>query len=262
MIRRFFHSGLVYIFVLFGLNVFVQTYTVGKYANVATDEGVDLYASQLVSNGLVPYKDFFLGHLPLWIYINAWLFQLVGNNLTTFHYTYVVWVSSTIFPIFLSVQVLTKKQFGAIAACVIFLTFPEMVQWDFHFFALRQASLPFLAWGVYCLITKRFPRLTGLLFALFGASLFSNYFVTIMLLASYLWRYSQSHFNNKARYYRTLVATFVLFTAGYWLLVWSIPNSISNIFVFQTSRYFYALGDRLQMILNLLELNWVFFLGN
>src|SRR5438105_15244303 len=42
------------------------------------DEGTYLYAGKLVADGLVPYRDFLLGHPPLAVYLAAVWVKLAG----------------------------------------------------------------------------------------------------------------------------------------------------------------------------------------
>jgi hypothetical protein len=125
-----------------------QTWTLGKVMLPSVDEGVYLYVARLILDGKVPYRDFFISHPP-WEFLGAagglWV---TGGDVPAFSVFYAAWVLLALFPIYRTVASLTGRLLPAFWAVVLFVTYPDFARWDARFFALRQASVPFLALGV------------------------------------------------------------------------------------------------------------------
>src|SRR5579859_4233950 len=135
---------------VFLINIFVQASAIQKQVYPFTDEGPHLYAAKLVSQGYMLYKDFGLAsHVPFLVYLNACVLQILHFSMTLYHFIYVLWVFTSLFPLFFTVRFLTKSNLCALGSILLFSTFVELVQWDAHFFAVRQASLPFFAFFIY-----------------------------------------------------------------------------------------------------------------
>src|SRR3990167_5173914 len=137
--------------ILYLTNIAIQNYNLGKIVDVFTDEGVYLYSAKLLIQGLIPFKDFFLAQPPFLLYIVGAIQLITGYNMELFRFLY---------------------------------TLCELVQWDMHSFAYRQASLPFLAFSILLIVIKRSKILAGLLLGLFAISLISNIFIALSLIIS------------------------------------------------------------------------------
>src|SRR5205807_8024972 len=99
-------------------------------------------------------------HVPFLMYLNALVLKLCNFDMLTYHRIYVVWVFLTIFPLFSTVVYFTRSRVASLLSCVFFCTFTELVQWDAHFFAIRQASLPFFACFIYCFFVRKKAKLS------------------------------------------------------------------------------------------------------
>lgn len=63
------------IFVILQLTIFLYTYT-------PSDSPMYMYASKLISEGKLPYADFFFAHPPLQLYLNGLIIKLFGLKVT------------------------------------------------------------------------------------------------------------------------------------------------------------------------------------
>lgn len=251
-INKNFRVDIIIIIGLFILNLLIQFHSIGKIVYVFTDEGVYLYASKLITHGYIPFKDFFLAQSPFLIYLNAIVLVIIKFNINIFHYIYTFWFFSAIFPIYFIVLKETKSRWGACIAVILFSTFTEMVQWDAHFFALRQASLPFLAWGIYFLRNKGRDFLSGLLLGFFSLSVLSNFVISFfVLLADIVLNFFQG---KKLKYYlrkrKVLLLSFSICVIVGLLMIFLIPSAYDNLVNFQISRPTVSLYYRVQWFLS------------
>jgi len=248
--------------VLLTFGVYIQTHSIGKLVYTFPDEGIYLYAAKLVSQGHLIYRDFFLAHLPFWIYINAFILQLLKWNIDLYHVFYACWVVSGIIPLYLILYSVTKKTTPATLACLMYLTFPEMMQWDAHLFAMRQASLPLLGWGLYHLMCSHHHKQSGVFFALFSLGLVTNIIISFIIMSVWAiqtYFYDLTKINSKSATKRVLSFSvpYLIIVSIYFALFVLIPNSINNVFGFQLANYFVPYMTRLMYIKAMLPLNWV-----
>lgn len=251
---------IVIVTVFFVLYSCLQCYAIGKVVYVATDEGVYLYGAKLISQGYLIYRDFFLGHMPFLMYLNALILPLVKFNLNIFHYIYAFWTISTIIPLYLTIKSLTKNRLAAVLALVVFATFVEMAQWDMHFFAIRQASLPFLAWGIYFLSARKNLILAALFLALFAICLQTNVILAAILLIVYFCAevgFNKTHFTFKQWFWPTVVFIVPILASIIFLSL--VKNGFKDVILFQTDRLAVDLQTRMEMLLILLKQNWPIF---
>lgn len=240
----------------FFFSLFIQNYNLGKLVLPATDEGIYLYAAKLISQGFLPYKDFFLGHsfyplLPVTLF-----FKLFGNNLDLLHFLYTAWSLSIIFPIYFTILEFRKNRWAAILALLLLMSFSEFFQWDVHSFALRQFSLPFLAFALFCYI-KRKIKLAAIFLSLFSLMLISNLLISIALLICItFFRLHQQKFKATIKILTPSILLFLILTTIGYILIFIIPNSYSNIFSYQTTRPYLPIEARLALLLTILPKNW------
>lgn len=156
--------------------------TLGQTIVPALDEGVYLTAARLMAHdGLLPFRDFSLAHPPLTIFLAGVVLEAVGGHVVVFDALYTAWCLCAVFPLARTVRALTGDRRAALVAAFLFLTFPEFLRWDARFFALRQASLPFLAFALEALWVRRKPALAGVLLGLFGAGLIPHALLAVIL---------------------------------------------------------------------------------
>lgn len=243
-------------FAFFIINLIIHSYNLGNVVYVFTDEGVYLYSAKLLSLGLIPYKDFFLAQPLYLIYLISQVLQFVNFDLNLFHLLYIIWFFSLIFPIYFITLKLTNSRFAAVLSLLLLSTFTELVQWDVHFFALRQASLPFLAISLFFIIVKPKQKTAGIFLGLFALTLVQNLLyslgiVAAILLYNYFYKLSlKTKFSAEAfkLVYRIKQTNEVLMKnlgfifsfggiafLGY-LLIYLLPDGVSNIVTYQLNR--------------------------
>lgn len=241
-------------------NLAVQFHSIGKLVYVFTDEGVYLYSAKLITQGLIPYKDFFLAQPPLLIYLGAILLKLSNFNLNLFHYIYTCWVFISIIPIYLIVYHITKSRIAAILSMLLFSTFVELVAWDARFFALRQVSLPFLALSLYFILVNPKQKIAGSLLGLFALGLFSNLLMSLALILSIFFNnffYLKVKIKDIFKENFSFLLVFCLINFFGYLTILFIANSFNNIISYQLSRPFIPPLTRIFWIISYsLKDNW------
>ena len=70
-----------YLLFVIGISVFVLIILRGLITPQPGDENVYYYMGKLVSEGKVPYRDFFYAHPPLHIYLIALIYKVFGFNI-------------------------------------------------------------------------------------------------------------------------------------------------------------------------------------
>ena len=169
------------VLVLYAATLLAALSTLGRTVVPALDEGVYLTAARLmVHDGLFPFRDFSLVHPPFAMGLAGLVLEAVGGRMVLFDGLYTAWCLVAVFPLARTVRALTGDRRAALVAALLFLTFPEFLRWDARFFALRQASLPFLAFALEALWVRRKPALAGVLLGLFGAALIPHALLAVI----------------------------------------------------------------------------------
>lgn len=161
-----------WVLALYAATLLAALSTLGRTIVPALDEGTYLTAARLmVHDGLLPYRDFSLAHPPFTMALAGLVLEAVGGRMVLFDAIYAAWCLCAVFPLARTVRALTGDRRAALVSAFLFLTFPEFLRWDARFFALRQVSLPFLAFALEALWVRRRPAWAGALLGLFGAAL-------------------------------------------------------------------------------------------
>ncbi|MBK8596880.1 MAG: hypothetical protein IPP07_06940 [Holophagales bacterium] len=216
-----------------------QTWTLGKVMLPSVDEGVYLYVARLILDGKVPYRDFFISHPP-WEFLGAagglWV---TGGDVPAFSVFYAAWVLLALFPIYRTVASLTGRLLPAFWAVVLFVTYPDFARWDARFFALRQASVPFLALGVDLALRGKRPALAGSLLGVFAACVIPNVPIALLVLAGLVLFGSEGGPGDVARSVRQqkrLLFSFVLTAGALYGVAFAIPGAPWDLVLFQFGR--------------------------
>lgn len=239
MFITFKYRDLIIVLVVFVINVIIQNYNLTRFVDISNDEGVYLYSAKLISQGHIPYKDFFLSQPAFLIYLISLLLMLVHFNIYLFHFLYILWTFSIIFPIYFLTKYLTKSVLASFFSIFLISTFVEYIKVDTRFFALRQASLSFLAFGLFFLYVKYKPKLAGILLGLFSISLISNLLITISWVISYYMGeviFNKKIFKDIILSNRFFLINFVTICLLGYFLIFIIPQSFNNVIYYQTDR--------------------------
>ena len=129
------------------------------------DENVYYYMGKLVSEGKIPYRDFFFAHPPLHIYLTALVYKLFGFNIVALKLMPLISTLITSFFIFR----IAKKfgNFEAVAASLLFLSSYSVMFNSIFSFGIELAAM-FLVIGAYFLLNKNNYWTAGLFFGLAG----------------------------------------------------------------------------------------------
>jgi len=130
------------------------------------DENVYYYMAKLISEGKIPYKDFFYAHPPIHVYILALVYKIFGFNIIALK---MVPLASSLITSFFVFKI-SRQKFGnyeALAALILFL-FSYTVMFNSVFsFGIMTATM-FLTIGFYFLTVKNNYLIAGIFFAIAG----------------------------------------------------------------------------------------------
>lgn len=247
---------------LFIINIIIQNYNLGKLLNVFTDEGVYLYSAKLLTEGYIPYKDFFLGQ-PFYILLVPAALLITSNfDINIFHFLYTIWFFSIIFPLYFITVRLTNSRLATILSLLLFLTYQELVQWGAHQLDLRQTSLPFLALSLFFVYVKPKPKISAILLSIFAVSLVTNLVLSIFLITLLLIGplFDRKKLGDIIRQNSTFLITFGAITFICYITMFLIPSSLSNIIYYQLDRPFLSREIRFYWLIDNITGDWPIFL--
>jgi len=186
-----------------------------------SDENTYINMGKEVSNGKVPYKDFFFAHPPFQLYLLAFVFKIFGTNFLIIKIFSLIVSFGSIFLIFFIGNELFKNR-TAVLASLFLLFFPGFLIFSGQEYGMWEIVFIFLL-SIY-LILKDKLTLAGIAFSL---GLFFRYLIIVylpfVLILLYLEKKSITKF---LIYFFTLTAIififlFFVFGTGF------IDNSIS-----------------------------------
>lgn len=252
----------VIITLFLAFNFILQTQNIDTYVNVRGDEGNYLYSAKLTAQGLIPYKDYFLAHPPFLILLSSLLFKIANFNMLTFHFIYILWVLSSIIPLYFILIKFTNSRLATILSLILYCTFPELARTNIHFFELRPFSLPFLAFSLFFIFVKKQLVVAAIFLSLFSIGILSNLilailFTLILLINDFInnGRQLLTTFHN----YRGFLSVYIILTFVSLGSVFLIQNSFSNIIDFHLTRPNIPLSSRIQYLAIIFIDNWGFF---
>jgi hypothetical protein len=233
---------------LFSASLVAQMWNLGRTFLPALDEGVYLCAARQMTAGAVPYRDFFLSHPPYSMLGAAAVLAVTRGDVPAFSALYTAWVFSAVFAVYFVIFRLSGQVIPAILGAFLFVTFPEFALRDARFFSLRQASLPFLAFGLLFLLLTDRKVVAGVLLGLFAGCVASNVAVAACVLLALLGNdLLEGRSANEAwRAWRPAYAAFGVTTLVLYVPLFLIPNGYEDLLAFQASRRASPLGPRVR----------------
>lgn len=233
------------------LNILIHLYAILNTVEIKSDEGVYLYAGKLMTEGFMPYRDFFLSHLPYYIFLQGLILKILDYNFIIYRLLYCLWCTSSIFPLFYLAKFISGKRAAAIFALLLFLTFPCLTSLDLTAFTLRPFAIPFLAFGLYFYYIKNRPIFSALCFSFFSLGILTNFLITgILFFIFYL--------NNPKNFLKkySFWLTYFLVSGTLLMLVFLIPGAVDNLIFFQKDRLFMPFLERFNLLWNNITLIW------
>ena len=238
------------LFIIF-IVAFILIVSKGLITPQPGDENAYYYMGKLVSEGKIPYKDFFFAHPPLQVYLIASIYKIFGFNIIILKSIPLI---STLISAFFIFKI-TKDKFSdaeAVIASLLFL-FSYGIMFNSVFsFGISVATM-FLVIGVHFLLRKNYI-LAGIFFGLAGITrlltLIPIFVILIMVLVS-----------NEKRFFK-LSSTF--------LIIFLLFNSIFLLFFgsdYSTPVYKYHLlksfgnEENFREYIDIVKLNWILFLS-
>lgn len=248
---------------IFSVNLFIQNYNLGQLVNVFTDEGVYLYSAKLLTDGLIPYKDFFLGQPFYILIVPAILLLFSVFNINIFHFLYTIWFFSIIFPLYFIIVKLTNNRLAAILALILFSTYQELVQWGTHQLDLRQTALPLLTIALFFIYVKPKLKIAAIFLAFFALSIVTNlllsiYLILLLMLGDFI--LGKKSIFKLLKEYRIFILIFGIITTLCYGILFLIPGSFDNFILYQLNRPFLSYDTRLDWLRDGLISNWPIFL--
>ena len=225
-----------------------QLWNLRRAAAPYTDEGVYAEQGRLLFSGRVPHRDFFLVQMPL-------LPAAIGAGLKIFDSMYVLRVlylflnSIGVLLLFRYLVATRKAPLAALAACLFFATYHEMVDHDFRFLAVRQLANLFL-FGILLNSVRRPKASTTVAVVLCCLGTFT--FLPFLVDAGFIYAalvFSEPNRSARLALARTYVAPLgaaALLVLVYFALV---PGSFDQVVLFQRERPFMPYSERLTWIL-------------
>lgn len=214
------------------------------------DENVYYYMGKLISEGKVPYRNFFYAHPPLQIYLISLIYKIFGFNIVILKSIPLV---STIISAFFIFKI-SKEKFGsieAITSSLLFL-FSYSVMFNSVFSFGIDVATTFLVIGVYFLWVKNNYALSGIFFGLAGITRLLTLIPISIILITAL-------FQNKRNFLK-LSSTFLiifLLVNGFFALLFG-NDYLTPVYKFHLLK---KLGSRenFKEYVDIIKLNWILF---
>ena len=212
------------------------------------DENVYYYMGKLVSEGKIPYRDFFFAHPPLHIYLIALVYKLFGFNIVALKLMALISTLITSFFIFR----IAKKfgNFEAVAASLLFLSSYSVMFNSVFSFGIELAAM-FLVIGAYFLLNKNNYWTAGLFFGLAGItrllSLIPIAIISILVL-----------FSNKKSFFKLSSGFLMIFLLANGIFFFLSGSYLSYAYDYHLKKTFGG-KESFKEYLDILKLNWLLF---
>ena len=241
-------------YALFFAFVAIFIFIVSKGAIIAQpgDENVYFYMGKLVSEGKVPYNNFFYAHPPLHIYLIALIYKIFGFNIAALKF---IPLASALISSFFIFKI-AKEKFGnyeAITSSVLFM-FSYSIMFNSVFsFGVMTAAM-FLIIGIYFLFNKNKHYLSGLFF---GIAAVTRLLVLIPIFVILLIIF----FNDRKNFIKLSSAFLIIFLSVNIAFILLFGNNyINSVYKFHLIKNSGA-SQNLKEYFDILKLNWILFLS-
>ncbi len=146
------------------------------------DEHTYFYMGKLITQGILPYRDFFASRPPLQLYLISVIYKIFGFNLVALK---LVPLLSTIISAFFIFKIMKKySNITAIVSVLLFLFSHRVMLEATYFLGINETTM-FTVIGLYYLISRKRYLLSGIFFGLAGItglySLIPSFVIFIVL---------------------------------------------------------------------------------
>ena len=232
--------------------IFVIIVSKGLTTPQPGDENVYYYMGKLISEGKVPYKDFFYAHPPLHIYLMALIYKIFGFNIAILKSIPFISTLASAFFVFK----IAREKFGnyeAVASSLLFL-FSYSIMFNSVFsFGINTAAM-LVVIGFYLLWNKSNYILSGIFFGLAGITRLLSLIPVFVILAAVLLS-SRKNFVKLASSFLTIFLLVNLVFA-----VFFGDSYLAPVYKFHLLKSFGA-RENLREYSDIINLNWILFLS-
>ncbi len=214
------------------------------------DENAYYYMGKLVSEGKIPYRDFFLAHPPLHVYLTALIYKVFGFNIIVLK---AVPLISTLISAFFIFKISNDK-FGnseAITSSLLFL-FSYSTMFNSVFSFGIDAATMFLVIGIYFLWNKNSGILAGLFFGLAGITRLLSLIPIFIIFALVL-------LSTRKNFLKLSSGFFIIFLLINGIFILFLGNSYTE----QVYKYHLLKSpdskENFKEYLDIIKLNWILF---
>lgn len=224
----------------------------GLSAAQSGDENVYYYMAKLVSEGKIPYKNFFYAHPPIHVYILALVYKVFGFNIIVLK---MVPLASSLITSFFVFKI-AKQKFGnyeAVAALILFL-FSYTIMFNSVFsFGIMTATM-FLTIGFYFLTVKNNHLIAGIFFAIAGMTRLLALIPAVIALLFVL-------FSDRRNFVKLSSSFLLLFLlANFFFIMIAGSSYADSVYKYHFMKTFSA-ENNFKEYSDIIKLNWALFLS-
>ncbi len=213
--------GIAYLALVALIILFLAVESKGLFHYDNSDENVYLYMSSLVSEGKLPYRDFFYAHPPIELLFGAAVFRIFGFNLFVLKLIPLAAIVISWILVFL----IARNYFGDFPALLssAFFLFTYRVMAEATYFMGVNIALMFMLFGFFYLLKK--PYLAGLFFAVAALTRLLVIVPIILLLGFALLKKPKS-------FLKSFSAFAAVFGIANLFLLWAYPQYFVSVYEF------------------------------
>ncbi len=242
-------NNLPYILLFISIAAFMLIAAKGITMPQPGDENVYYYMGKLVSEGKIPYRDFFYAHPPLHIYLISLAYSLFGFNILILKSIPLICTLTTAIFVFL----IAKNKYGAYEALVASLLylFSYSIMFNSVFSFGIELAVMFLAAGMFFLWNKNSPLMAGFFFGMAGITrLLAIMPVAIISAATFL--------QDKKKSWKLLCGFSIVFLSANLIFASLSGDYLTQAYKFHLLKSPQA-GENAKEYIGMIKLNWILF---
>ena len=252
---NYFKSKITYLLLFFGVAALIIITLKGLLIAQPGDENTYYYMGRLISEGKIPYTEFFYAHPPLHIYLTGLLYSLFGFNILILKLMPLMCTITTAFFIFL----IAKSRFGKNEALISFylFLFSYSIMFNSVFsFGIEWATM-FLVAGLYFMLNRNNYIFAALFFCLSSLTRLLALIPIISILAIFFWHGLRSGKIKNGVGLAGCFLAFFLIANGILFLIFG-SDYINQALKFHLLKTPGGM-DNLREYIDIIKLNWILF---